>query len=68
MSDSKYIADTLLGSYADRKELEKAVESGARSVIKRTVNYLLRKRFPAFEGVAWIVDLIVDFVCDYFGW
>jgi len=65
MSDGDYIAHALLGSYADRKDLERAVETGARGVIKAVVRRLIGKRFPGF---LWAVDIVVNIVCDYFGW
>jgi hypothetical protein len=70
MSDpnADYIAQSILGSYSDRAYLEKAVETGARGAIKRAVDYLITKRFPSLSGVTWILDIVVDMVCDYFGW
>ena len=66
MSDSSnYIADMLLGDYASNESLEKAVEQGARGVIKSIVRSFIADHFPWLTG---FVDIVVDMVCDYFGW
>lgn len=66
-NDSDYIANFILGDYATNKQLEKAVESGARGAIKSIVKRFICWHFPDVSSWTFIVDTVVGFVLDYFG-
>ncbi len=63
-----YVADFLLGTYADNRNLETAVEHGARSAISGIINMILRKAFPKFSGYERVTKGVIDFIFNLFGW
>ncbi len=65
MSDASHVFSMISSSNNDYKTLEKAVGTGMRNVVRTTVRTLVNKYCPAFS---WAVDIVVDFVFDYFGW
>jgi hypothetical protein len=65
MSDASHIFSMISSSNDDYKALKKAVDTGVRGLVKVTVRTLIDKCCPAFS---WAVDIVVDFIFDYFGW
>jgi len=65
MSDASHIFSMISSSNDDYKALKGAMDTGIRSLVKGVVRNLIGKCCPAFS---WAVDIVVDFVFNYFGW
>jgi len=67
-NDVDYIANSLLSDYSTNQKLKRAVENGARSIVKGIVNDFINENVPSLSGAAWLINLVIDFIFDYFGW
>ena len=66
VADVDYITNSLLSDYSTIQQLEKAVKNGSRAVVKGFVKSLINKNIPELSSVR-VIDLVTDFIFDYFG-